>query len=371
MDILSIINRKLRSIYSLLSAGALGVLAACSQENGSVPSAGSPSPELGDDESLTLEAIFSGEQYDAESPGEIQWLADGSGYTMLETVAGYDEDNPELDDEGEALAAPQDIVLYDPASAERSLFVSAAALIPADAERPLEIDAYSWSEDRSKLLIYSNSQRVWRVKSRGDYWVLDLNNNALSQLGGDAAASTLQFAKFSPDASRVAYVRDADVYVEDLASKAITRLTERAGKHIINGIMSWAYEEEFSIRDGFRWSPDGSQIAYWQFDTSGVRNFKIINNTDELYPTVTDIPYPKVGETISAASVGVVAANGGPTVWVALPGDPRQMYVPRMGWANNSEEIIVQQLNRRQNKNHLFYADAATGAVRPIFVEEA
>ena len=134
--------------------------------------------------------------------------------------------------------------------------------------------------------------------------------------------------------------------------------------------MSWAYEEEFSIRDGFRWSPDGTQIAYWQFDTSGVRDFVLINNTDSLYPELTYIPYPKVGETVSAALVGVVPADGGRTVWAKLPGDPRQHYVPRMGWANDSDFIVAQQLNRKQDTNRVFYADARTGDVELVFTEE-
>ncbi|MDP5052624.1 MAG: S9 family peptidase, partial [Congregibacter sp.] len=233
------------------------------------------------------------------------------------------------------------------------------------------VDDYHWSDDHSRLLIYTNSKKVWRVKSRGDYWVLDLQNEALIQLGGDAAPSTLQFAKFSPDASRVAYVREANIFVEDLATQKVTQITERENEDIINGIMSWAYEEEFSIRDGFRWSPDGTRIAYWQFDTSGVRNFTLINNTDALYPTVTEIPYPKVGETISAAKVGTVAATGGLTAWADLPGDPRQMYVPRMDWATTSDKIIVQHLNRRQDRNSVFYADARSGETSPVFVEQA
>lgn len=349
---------------------ALVAITACS--NGTDPAALPPPPivDLDAEESLTLEAIFADEDYEAERPGRIKWLADGSGYTMLETVEGYDEDDPELDDEGEELPAPKDIVFHDPATGEQRVLVSAAALTPEGAERPLEIDDYRWSEDRSKLLVYTNSQQVWRVKSRGDYWVLDLESELLAQLGGGAEPATLQFAKFSPDGTRVAYVREANIYVEDLSDRSITRLSDRGSDDVINGIMSWAYEEEFSIRDGFRWSPDGTKIAYWQFDTSGVRNFILINNTDELYPTITDIPYPKVGETVSAARIGIVPAGGGATVWADLPGDPRQTYLPRMGWADGSEALIVQQLNRKQDTNRVFYADAGTGDVSIVFVEE-
>ncbi len=340
--------------------------------NDTAPRQSSIVPDLAPEERLSLEAIFEDEAWEPEAPGPIKWLADASGYTMLETVAGYDEDTPELDDDGEELPAPKDIVLYDPATGDRSILVAAAALTPEGRDRPLTVDDYFWSDDRARLLVYSDSVRVWRAKSRGDYWVLDLADGSLRQLGGiDAEPSTLQFAKFSPDGSRVAYVREADIFVESLEDGGILKLTARPGESIINGIMSWAYEEEFSIRDGFRWSPDGTKIAYWQFDTSGVRDFILVDYTDSLYPELTRIPYPKVGETVSAARVGVVPAAGGSTVWASLPGDPRQHYVPRMDWADNSREIVVQQLNRRQDTNRVFYAGADTGEVTQVFVEQA
>ncbi|WOJ97052.1 S9 family peptidase [Congregibacter brevis] len=320
---------------------------------------------------LSLEDIFAEDAYKAEQPGGIQWLSDNSGYTMLETPADYDSREVVAETENDKSAAPKEIVFYDPASSERRVLVGIDALTPKGTEAPLTIDDYDWSFDHSKLLIYTNSKKVWRVKSRGDYWVLDLKTQELKQLGGDYVPSTLQFAKFSPDGQRVAYVKEANVFVEDLGTEEITQLTERAGDHIINGIMSWAYEEEFSIRDGFRWSPDGTSIAYWQFDTSGVRNFSLINNTDDLYPKVTEVPYPKVGETISAAKVGAVSASGGKTVWANLPGDPRQMYVPRMDWAPESDKLIVQHVNRRQDQNTVYYADANTGDVDPLFLEQA
>ena len=321
--------------------------------------------------SLTLEDIFAEKAYEPEEPGAIKWLADGTGYTALETNPAYEDAEPEQDADGEDIKAPEDIVIYDPETLDSSVLISVEQLTPEGAERALVVDDYAWSDDRSRLLIYTNSKKVWRQKSRGDYWLLNLDDDALFQLGGDdAAPSTMQFAKLSSDGSRVAYSREGVVYVQSLVDRSIRQVSEDASENIINGIMSWAYEEEFQIRDGFRWSPDGRSIAYWQFDTSGVRDFLLINNTDELYPTTTRIPYPKVGETISAARVGVVSAEGGDTVWVQLPGNPRQMYVPRMDWANNSEQLLVQHLNRKQDTNTVYLASAESGAVTPVLVEE-
>lgn len=319
---------------------------------------------------LTNEAIFSTDDYEAKEPGATRWLTAENAYTALEPAAGHEGREAEVDDTGEEILPPQEIVAYDLDTLERRVLVTSAQLTPDGRETPLSVDDYAWSDDRRRLLIYTNSQQVWRVKSRGDYWVLDLDTDNLRQLGGaDAAPSSLQFAKFSPDGMAVAYVRDADIYLETVSGD-IRKLTERASDAIINGIMSWAYEEEFSIRDGFRWSPDGARIAFWQFDTSGVRDFLIIDNTSELYPTVTRIPYPKVGETVSAARIGVVSVESGDPVWVEPPGDPRQNYIPRMQWAGSSDAVLLQQVNRRQNRNQFYYADASDGSLTPVLVDE-
>ena len=328
-------------------------------------------PALAPDERLSLQEVFTEDAYEPDRPGTIKWLSDGSGYTTLETNAAYEGGDPETDDNGDELKLPEDIVFYEPSTLESSVLISAEQLTPSGADRPLLVDDYFWSEDGTKLLIYTNSKKVWREKSRGDYWVLNLDTGSLVQLGGDdAAPSSLMFAKISADGETIAYVRDSNLFVEVLDGGEIRQLTNRPTDDTINGVMSWAYEEEFQIRDGFRWSPDGRHLAYWQFDTSGVRDFALINNTDALYPSITYIPYPKVGETVSAARIGVVSASGGDTVWVNLPGDPRQHYVPRMDWADGSDALFVQQLNRKQDTNTIYYADVRTGEASVGFVEQ-
>ncbi len=112
-----------------------------------------------------------------------------------------------------------------------------------------------------------------------------------------------------------------------------------------------------------------ARIAYWQLDAKGVRDFLLINNTDSLYSFVTPIQYPKAGTTNSAARIGVVNASGGPTTWLKIPGDPRNNYLARMDWAGNATELSVEQLNRRQTQNTLWFANASTGAVRQVLVE--
>ena len=123
------------------------------------------------------------------------------------------------------------------------------------------------------------------------------------------------FATLSPDGRKVAYVCERTVFVESLDSGHITRLSSRGSDTIINGTSDWVNEEEFDLRNGLRWSPDSKYVAYWQFDTSGVREYSLINNTDSLYPAITSYAYPKAGETNSACRIGIVSVKGGKTHW--------------------------------------------------------
>jgi dipeptidyl-peptidase-4 len=170
--------------------------------------------------------------------------------------------------------------------------------------------------------------------------------------------------------TRIAYVHRNNIYVEDLASGRVRQLTDDGSDTIINGTFDWVYEEEFGLRDGYRWSPDGKRIAYWQLDSEGVRSFTLINNTDSLYPELTSFPYPKVGETNSAARVGVIRARGGKTTWLEIEGDSRQHYPVYVEWAANPDELIIQHLNRRQNTNRLLLAESRTGEVRTVLTEK-
>jgi len=352
--------------YSLLIVFSAFFLSACA-----VDETRTRDTQFEDDQLLTLGAIFKDKAYEPEEPGQIRWLEDGSGYTALETAAAWLDAEPQKDEAGEDIKAPEDIIFYNPETMERTILISAQQLTPEGADRAFVIDDYQWSDDRNKLLVYTNSKKVWRTKSRGDYWVLDIASGRLWQLGGsEAEPSTLMFAKFSPDASQVAYVWHDNIYVQNLASGSIDPLTADASDTIINGLFDWAYEEEFQIKDGFRWSPDGKSIAYWQLDTSAAQDFVLINNTDSLYPTISRFPYPKVGEENSAARVGVVSLASKETVWARLPGVAKDMYIPRMDWANNSEQIIVQQMNRKQDTNSVYYVDARTGELTTALIEK-
>ncbi len=213
------------------------------------PLAAQTSPEL----TAELDRIFAKDEYAAKTVAQPAWVDGGARYAALEPSA--------------SASGARDIVEYDSATGQRVIVVAATALKPAGASAPLAIDGYAWSADRARLLVFTNARKVWRQNTRGDYWVLDRASGALRKLGGYAAPSTLMFAKFSPDGTRVGYVRDRDLYVEGAAGGAITRLTKAENDRIVNGTSDWVYEEELNLRDAFRWSPDGRRLAYWNFDT--------------------------------------------------------------------------------------------------------
>jgi dipeptidyl-peptidase 4 len=309
---------------------------------------------------LTVDSIFT---YRSRSLGPVQWQQDGSGYLALEPSANKKEF--------------LDIVRYDAVSGERTIKVPVEKLTPAGASSPILVEEFTLSSDEQKLLVFTNSEKVWRSNTRGDYWVVDLKSGELHKLGGqNAKPSSLMFAKFSPDATRVGYVRENNIYVETPGKPGAgnvgipTQITTDGTRYIVNGTFDWVYEEELFCRDGWRWSPDGRQIAYWQLNSEGVKEFQLVNNTGGLYPVITSFPYPKAGEMNSAARVGVVSAGGGTTRWFDISGDPRNNYLPRMEWAASSNEVVIQQLNRLQNTNIVMLGDARTGKVQTILTEK-
>lgn len=298
-----------------------------------------------------------------------EWFGNGDSYLALEPSA---------------TEGGTDIVRYQTASGARDILVAASRLIPPGQKSPLPVEDYAFSPDGHQLLVFTNSQTVWRQNTRGDYWVLNLTSGALRKLGGDAPPSTLMFAKFSPDNTKVAYVRANNVFSEDLASGKITQLTHDGSPTVINGTSDWVNEEEFFIRDGFQWSPDSRSVAFWQFDTAGVHTYTLIYDLGaprgEIvtgipypetgpYPQTLVYPYPLAGTPNSAVRVGVVPVSGGPVVWMKTSGDPHNFYIPRMGWAD-AGHLLLQHMNRLQNRNEFLLANCATGSSDTMFVDD-
>lgn len=309
--------------------------------------------------------IFTGEFSERPSPPP-RWFGEGESYITMDPASG---------------GQGRDVVKYDTVTGKKLEVLITAAQLTPPGQKPLQIAGLSWSKDNQRVLIFTNTKRVWRTNSRGDYWYLDRTNGKLTKLGGDAPESSLMYAKFNPDATRVAYVKQNNIYVEDLASGTITQLTKDGNDLVVNGGTDWVNEEELALHDCFRWSPDGKRIAFWQFDLHGVGDFALEYYLGKERDIVTDIPYPKTGPypvimnvpypiagtTNSAVRVGVVTADSqGSESWVPVPGDPRENYIARMQWAD-ANTLLIQQLDRLQQNENYLLADVNSNTVHQVW----
>lgn len=247
--------------------------------------------------------------------------------------------------------------------------LSSNELIPAGSSEALKVQSFQVSPDGKSLLLFANTKKVWRDNTRGDYWIFDKNTKKLTQLGKGLPASSLMFAKYSPDGKKVAYVSKHNIYIEDLSNNQQTKITSDGTDGMINGTFDWVYEEEFGTQDGFRWSPDGNKIAYWKLDARGTKNFLMINNTDSLYSFTIPVEYPKAGENPSGCSIWFYDLASGSTRKADISGDEVQHYIPRMEWVLDSKSVILQQLNRKQNQSKIIVADAGSGSSKTIYTE--
>ena len=302
---------------------------------------------------LTLDRIYASDEFRDDFQPTINWISNGDAYVITK-----------MNEKHQA-----ELVKYETASGKKSVLLSAADLTPEGASHPIAISNFSMSDDESKILIFTNTKRVWRTNTKGDYWVFDLATGKLKQLGEKFPASSLMFAKFSHDNRSVAYVVDFNLYSENFETGEITQLTSDGNGDIINGTFDWVYEEEFGCRDGFRWSPDGKNIAFWQLDASHIGTFYMINNTDSIYPKVIPVQYPKVGQDPSSAKIGLVDPVSGKTEWIPLEGDAVQNYIPGIQWVNDNL-LLIQQINRKQNDLKVWAWNLSEKKMRLVYEEK-
>ncbi len=303
----------------------------------------------------TLENAVYGGLVKTQYASSVNWMEDGEHYSKIE----YNESNRR-----------PEIVTYSAKDQSKEVLIPYNMLIDKASGKSLSISSWTLSPDNEKVLIFTNTRRVWRYHTRGDYWILNRKSGILYQLGKELAENSLMFAKFSPDSRKVAYVSKNNIYVEDLASQTYKPITTDGCDTIVNGTFDWVYEEEFDCRDGFRWSGDSQYIAYWQSNTSGTGWFDIINNIDSIYPTIQRFPYPKAGTTNSGVKIGYINADGGNTTWVEIPGDERNNYLPRMEFIPGTNKLFVQQMNREQNTNKVWTVTIGQDDLENIFVDK-
>ncbi|MEM6981295.1 MAG: DPP IV N-terminal domain-containing protein, partial [Planctomycetota bacterium] len=286
------------------------------------------------------------------------------------------------------------LVKIEPEPWQEQLVLTPEQMTPQGRTEPLKIDSFEWSADERYLLVFTNSVRVWRAKTRGDYWLWDRHKNVWRQLGGSADAQSLMFATLSPDGKRVGYVATIDgergLYTEDADSAEVNAIATSRDRNQIYGTFDWVYEEELGLRRGFEFSPDSRRLAFWHLDTTGVPQQTLIDNTSNRYAAIKSFAYPKVGETNAAARIGICDLANNRLTWAKIGGDPREHYLATLHWPPGHDKwlahgtsdtqsalsshpasnvCLVQQLNRNQTINRLLAIDAVTGATSEVLRE--
>lgn len=213
------------------------------------------------------------------------------------------------------------------------------------------INSYAFNQDQTVVLIYFNSQKIYRHSTRGDFKVVQLTDKQV--IGG---GKEVRYPTLNPKGTKLAYVKENDLYVMDLMSQKVKRITKDGEYNtIINGAVDWVYEEEFGMSKGFEWNSDGTRIAFYRFDESAVKQWQM-TTYGKLYPDLYKFKYPKAGESNSIVQVFIADAQKGGCKLIDLNSDADQ-YIPRIKWTKDPNVLSIQRLNRLQNKWELLMVE--------------
>ncbi len=252
------------------------------------------------------------------------------------------------------------------------VLVKSGDLIPPGDSQPIDMGSFEFCDDESRLLFATNTEDIYRYSSKSDYYIYD---RATKQLHPLSKNGKQRLATFSPDGSKVAFVRDNNLFISNLIfeSGKMSVKNERQittdGKlnEVINGATDWVYEEEFGFTQGFFWSPDGKKIAFYRFDERNVKEYQLTYYGD-LYPEQYKYKYPKAGEDNSLISIHVYDLEKDKTTSIPL-GDSTDIYIPRIKWTQNPSVLSLYRLNRHQNHLELLLANTVDGTVQKVYDE--
>lgn len=253
---------------------------------------------------------------------------------------------------------------YQSGKLEKTLFGISDLTVHPDS-LPIGLQNYELSQNEDKMLCLTDMESIYRHSFHANYFVYDFNAKTLQPLSNNGKQ---RLATFSPDATKVAFMRDNNLFIKDLTTGEEKQFTnDGLYNHIINGAPDWVYEEEFSFSQGFYWSPDSKKIAFMKFDESNVREFQM-EEFEGLYPEWYSFKYPKAGEDNSIVGIYVYDLASGKTVKMDT-GTETDIYLPRIAWTKDANVLAIQRLNRHQNHLEILAADATTGKSR-VFYDE-
>lgn len=231
-------------------------------------------------------------------------------------------------------------------------------------EKIVVINDYDFSSDEKKVLISSNTEGIYRHSSKSDFFIYDIEGSKLEKL---TDGEKQMYASFSSDADKVAYVQQNNLFYKNLKDGKIVQVTKDGKKGaIINGASDWVYEEELVLVKAFKWSPDGSKIAYYKFDESNVKEWSL-KYYDNLYPTEERFKYPKAGEDNSKVEIYIYDLVSGKSEKANISGDFE--YIIRMDWTNDSKSVMLQTMNRHQSNLKMHLIEVASNTDKIILEE--
>jgi dipeptidyl-peptidase-4 len=222
-----------------------------------------------------------------------------------------------------------------------------------------------WSKDEKKLLIFIDREYIYRRSSKAIVYVYDIATKKVTKVD----TSKILHASFSPDATKVAFVKNNNLYVKNLlTNKTVAVTNDGKNNEIINGNCDWVYEEEFSFTQAFDWSANGNFVAFYRFNESKVKEFSF-DEFDGLYPTQNKFKYPKVGEANSEVDIYIYNVATGKKVKANI-GTEKDIYIPRIKFTTKDDKLSICWLNRLQNEMKLLMVDAASGKSNVYYQEK-
>ncbi|MBD2713627.1 S9 family peptidase [Microvirga sp. STR05] len=297
-------------------------------------------------QNLTLEDIWQKGTFAAKSVPGFNWMKDGRYYSSLEQGS---------------------LVQHDVTTGQAvQTLVAAADLKLAGQDKPLPVDGYNFNADEQQILFSTDTEAIYRRSSKSNFYIYNRQSKQLTPLSKTAGKQL--YATFSPDGKRVAFVRDSNLFVTELATMQETAITtDGVLNKIINGGTDWVYEEEFSFAQGFQWSPDSRYVAYYTFDESQVPEYNM-QEWGPLYPKDYRYKYPKAGEKNSIVSISAYDVAAGKSTKMDVGAETDQ-YIPRILWTQTPELLSIQRLNRLQNKLEILHANAKSGQSKVVLTD--
>lgn len=295
---------------------------------------------------LTLNDIFGSRKLYPQRPAELQSLNDGEHYCLLE---------------GDSLFEYE----YLTGNKIRGIFCIKDFVLPGNST-PLKMLGFEFNADENKILISTDKENLYRHSFVANYYVFDIQSKKLQPI---SERGKQEHASFSPDGSKVGFVRNNNLFIKDLTTEEEIQLTtDGMFNSIIYGKCDWVYEEEFGFSRAFFWSPDGSKLAYYRFDESKVKEYSI-TKYGNLYPEEYKFKYPKAGEDNSLVSIHVYDLLSKVTKTMDI-GTGTDQYIPRIKWTNAPNVLCIFRMNRIQNKLEYLFTDVVTGKSKVILTEE-